>query len=482
MDEITLNGIEYVLKSKVNQSSKIGIAITTHNRWDLIKKAADHHKKHLPAGSVLIVVDDGSSHPLQPIDGVTVYRNNTAKGISHAKNKCIELLMDAGCDHLFLFDDDCWPVVNGWEKQYIESPEPHLAHSWNLVKLWEDSQHTAFHACGGTVLYYERHVIDKVGGMRHIFGKYGCEHVNLSDRIHNNGLTTWRYADVTGSEKLFYECDRHERNTHKTAANQVDLQHNATKGRELWMTMLDDKSFAPYRQQHDYVITTLLTANPDPQRKAKMTASVAMIDNLAKSIKHGRLVVLHDELQSPSLKTGAGEDVIFVRVESKKNPYFDRWQVIYQWLRSAKNVNRAWVVDGTDVKQLRNPFDIENGKLYVGQEQSTIKSPWLSQNCGAKKLADIISDNPDHTLLNPGTVGADYQTLLSFCHAMVKGYYDDQIETIQGWDKTTLGNFDMGLFQIICRDKFAEKLVYGPSVNTLFKGEKADDFARWQHK
>jgi hypothetical protein len=30
--------------------------------------------------------------------------------------------MDAGCEHLFLFDDDAWPIADNWHLPYIESP------------------------------------------------------------------------------------------------------------------------------------------------------------------------------------------------------------------------------------------------------------------------------------------------------------------------------------------------------------------------
>ncbi|EUA60279.1 putative phage protein [Mycobacteroides abscessus 1948] len=47
-----------------------------------------------------------------------------------AKNRCIAELMDLGCDHLFLADDDVWPTVDEWWKPYVESPEPHLSFQW----------------------------------------------------------------------------------------------------------------------------------------------------------------------------------------------------------------------------------------------------------------------------------------------------------------------------------------------------------------
>lgn len=54
------------------------------------------------------------------------YRFEENVGIARHKNKCLELLADAGCEHLFLFDDDAYPLVEDWWRPYVDSPEPHL--------------------------------------------------------------------------------------------------------------------------------------------------------------------------------------------------------------------------------------------------------------------------------------------------------------------------------------------------------------------
>lgn len=478
--QVIIDGVQYAPAS--NTVPRIGVAITTHNRNDVLQRALEHHKRFLPSGSVLVVVDDGSCIPVNTPDGVMLIRHDVGQGIASAKNACLAALMDAGCEHLFLFDDDCWPVVDDWWKPYIASPEPHLSHSWGLVSIWSDTQHVASHAVGGTVLYYDRCVIGDAGGFRTDFGKYGCEHVNLSDRIHNRGWTTWRYADVTGSEQLFYECDRHERQTHKTVAAPEDLKHNSGAGRELWMSMLDDDEFVEYRQRENIIITTLLTGMEDTQRGSNMRADISMLKVLAGSVQHGRLVVLHDRMDNPQLKTGNGLDVEFIRVDSCINPYFGRWTAIYQWLRANPLVGYVWAVDGTDVQQQRDPFDMTPGTLYIGQEQATLCNEWLRKNHPDTKVQEFIRANPDLTLLNPGTVGGDRVTVQRFAHLISRYWFDDHIDFIQKWETGRAGIGDMGATQLIAYTKFAGHLNYGPSVNTHFKSEKTDDYARWKHK
>lgn len=45
--------------------SRIGIAISTHNRAGVISKALEYYLRHLLAGALVFVVDDGYSHQQQ---------------------------------------------------------------------------------------------------------------------------------------------------------------------------------------------------------------------------------------------------------------------------------------------------------------------------------------------------------------------------------------------------------------------------------
>src|SRR5690606_40409069 len=109
-----------------------------------------------------------------------------------------------------------------WWRPYVESPEPHLmwifdrpdgATKRQVEILYQDSQHVAYHATRGAMLYVHRSVLDRVGGMDPAFGTWGWEHASWSDRIHAAGLTTWRYADVANSENLFWSMDQHNERT-----------------------------------------------------------------------------------------------------------------------------------------------------------------------------------------------------------------------------------------------------------------------------
>jgi GT2 family glycosyltransferase len=97
--QVTIDGVPYCPASAI--SSRIGIAITTHQRADVLKRALKQHMKHLPAGALVVVIDDGSKPAAFVPDGVQLLRNETSLGIVASKNAGLSALMDAGCEHLF---------------------------------------------------------------------------------------------------------------------------------------------------------------------------------------------------------------------------------------------------------------------------------------------------------------------------------------------------------------------------------------------
>lgn len=174
---------------------KIGIAYTTHNRNEVAATSIIHAVKHSP-GIHLVVVDDGSKVPYIGAD----FRFETPVGISGAKNKCLELLYDVGCTDLFLFDDDTYPLNNGWWIPYLNSGLLHAAYTFDRKILNTTPIYTEYEKPCGCLLYFSRMCLETVGGWDTDFVGYGYEHVNLSDRIFNADLTPARYIDVIGSK------------------------------------------------------------------------------------------------------------------------------------------------------------------------------------------------------------------------------------------------------------------------------------------
>lgn len=461
----------------------IGIGITTRNRNDVLATTLERVEAHTP-GAHIVVVDDASA---KPVDCAT-YRFETNAGIARAKNKCLELLDDAGCEHLFLFDDDAYPLVDGWWRPYVESPEPHLMRIFpdlagprklrDIAVLYDDGRHVAYSGPRGVMLYVHRSVLDVAGGMDPGFGTWGYEHGDWSNRIHNFGLTTWRFADVAGSDELIYCLDEHEQVDRVVPRR--DRQLLVKENVRRYHAQYDTAIRYEYRETRDVVLTSLLTGRPDPQRGRRMAADVTLLQALRSSLQRaGRhLVVLHDELDTPDT-----EHTTYERVPTGAQPYFQRWISMLQWLRQHPEVRWVWCVDGTDVELLHDPVPhMQPGRLYVGSEYQVVGCDWMRRNHRADSLGPFFDEHQEHQLLNAGLVGGDRATVMAFLQRIVRYYHDNAADQFLRRESHDLGVGDMAAFNRVAWEEFADRLVFGPQINTVFKAEQRNDFSWFRHK
>lgn len=194
----------------------IGIGITTKNRADQLAVTVAAIRAHSREIDYFIhVVNDGgesiSNWRELGIDAYT--ENKESVGIPRAKNQNLtELLKHTACDHIFLFDDDTYPVRDGWHTIFIDLPVPHsmyifstLGNQTRGIKLLGSNGNLGWYDhVRGCLLYYRREVIEQVGGFDPIFGAGMYEHTDLSDRIHAFGFTQHPYnAPLNGSEYIY---------------------------------------------------------------------------------------------------------------------------------------------------------------------------------------------------------------------------------------------------------------------------------------
>lgn len=474
---------------------KIGVAITTHNRGKVTDQTVAKWRALLPRGAALIVVDDASDVPYPRAD----FRFNDNVGIARSKNKCFEILEDLGCTDYFLSDNDLWPISKNWWKPYVESDEAHLSYQfldlkrpgWKLqdVKiLYRDDKILAYTGQRGCLLYYKQACLDTVGGFDPTYGRALYEHSDLANRIHQAGLTTWRYMDVTGSEQLFHSMDEYveiNRSVPQEQQNEL-LDRNARlhsrRRREGY------QAFVPYREEEsdadrDILITTLLTNNPDPQRGYKWDADAKLIAPWLESVERGEWegVVLADELKK--LPSGYISSTIETVQASDMNVYYQRWLHIYQYLRSHPEIRWVWCTDGSDVEVLRDPFQsMVSGNLYVGTEPYLVGDPWMTSNHPARKFEELWKRFGDKTLVNAGVMGGERKVVQDFAQKMVSVYNDIESERFWRWDKSQSDIGDMAAFNYVAYFEYGSRLIHGPEVTTDFKAFKDNGKAKFKHK
>lgn len=483
---VTIDGVPY--EPANSSSARIGIAITTHNRADVLSRAIAQHQKYLPTGALVVVIDDGSTPAVIVPDGVQLIRHEKSLGIVASKNRSIEALVDAGCEHLFLWDDDAWPITDNWHIPYIESPEPHLAYQFkdlagskklnDMSELYRDNTHVAYTGQRGVMLYYHRCAIEKVGGFDPIYGRGMYEHPDLALRIHNAGLTTWAFADVIGSEKLIHSMDEYEEGTRSIPRPERDALVKRNVG--IYNARRDGgyTGFASYGRNQNVVITTLLTSQSDPQRVVNMKADPQLLQVWADSISGALPMVLADELKESPCGAGLCE-VPALRM----SPYFARWLHIYQYLRAHPEYHLVWCTDGTDVEMLNEPWqEMEPGKIYVGSEHKTYADQWMKVNHYGRLYSEFFEQHHAEPLLNAGLLGGSRVDVMEFAHRILRLYY--RIESQRFWKVETAQAtlVDMGAFGIAAKS-FGERIVTGPMVHTAFKTNGMGKECAWyRHK
>lgn len=478
---VYVNGQRYVAEGET--APRIGVGISTHNRRVTADETIEEWRRRLPAGAVMVVVDDASEVPFPDAD----YRFEETAGVARTKNKCLELLDGLGVEHIFLSDDDIYPLVDDWWEPYVACTEPHLMWMFDkprsdpggtqLRELYRNEEIVAYHATRGCLLYVERRVLDVVGGMDPAFGTWGWEHTSWSDRVHMAGLTTARYMDVVNSGGMFHSMDR-EGEVTSTASDEARAFSDGP-GLELRMMSRHSSHYIEFREQRDAVLTCLMTDHNDPQRTGKMRNDPSMVEDLRTSLSISPdtgLVVIH----TGNLVVKGAE---MVPVKQRFNVYFERWLHYYQWLREHREVRFVWCVDATDVQMVRDPFpEMEPGHLYLGWEPKTLRDEWMLRQHPDATLQEWMRGNPNLPLLNMGVVGGDRDTVMSFAHYIVQFWFDDHIDWIMGWEKSRAGVGDMATGNYVAYTQFGDELSSGPHVTNVFKSNTVSPTAWWKHR
>lgn len=209
------------------ERAKIGIAISSFNRPELTNRCLYEWKRWYPKAEI-IVVDDCSTNPPDHID----FRFEINQGVAKVKNACIDLLLDRECDHLFLVDNDIFPVDGEGLYKYVNSNHKHMSftftHRMDGVKITDelemceilnDNTFVYTHPLG-CMLYFDSHVFDTVKGYDENYGMYGFEHVDISLEVHENKITERPFMDIPFSLKHFYSYDFFS--THDTQISCLD--------------------------------------------------------------------------------------------------------------------------------------------------------------------------------------------------------------------------------------------------------------------
>lgn len=151
------------------------------------------------------------------------------KGVRKAKNQLLYELKD--CDHIYLFDDDCYPIKNGWTDFMGSALEDQNHYQYNTeaihgkmttVKIGNTDVLVTYNS-GGVFMAFTRKVIEVAGFMSPQYDGYGWEHLGYSQRIYHHGLTLNPYVCPVGLDK-FLHAEDYVRPTNKTMTKEEEEQ------------------------------------------------------------------------------------------------------------------------------------------------------------------------------------------------------------------------------------------------------------------
>lgn len=204
----------------------IGVAIITCDRPEFFSKCLASVLS-LPSGSFdhICVVNDEPGSTLDIPDDMMYFHNSKNIGVGASKNIGMKHLLDSGCEHIFILEDDVTIThpdtlsmyinasettgikhlnfcLHGEDNKYKGEPAPKLIVDYGEFKL------ALYHNIYGALSYYHHSVLTSVGLMDERYFN-AMEHVDHTMMIIQDGSHPpfrW-FADILDSHKLVAEQD-----------------------------------------------------------------------------------------------------------------------------------------------------------------------------------------------------------------------------------------------------------------------------------
>ena len=198
---------------------KIGLGVITCNRENYFKQCL----ASIPLDKIdyLVTVNDGKEYSkIYSANGkADIIQHSENKSVCISKNEAMKAMLDNGCDHIFLLEDDIKIKNKEVFNRYIEcSKESGLQHMMfgyhgpanmrngkptpRLIIEYKNNVKIALNThCVGALCYYSRKVLEDVGLMDENFNKNCWEHVDHSLQIVKKGYIPayWWWPDIADS-------------------------------------------------------------------------------------------------------------------------------------------------------------------------------------------------------------------------------------------------------------------------------------------
>lgn len=206
-------------------NNKIGVGVVTYNRPEYFKTCINS----IPAVDTLVVVNDGESYDsnLYPSNVKEVIQHTKNKSVGVSKNELMRYLIQDGCDHIFIMEDDIsitdpnvftnyikgaecsglWHLMYGYHGPANKDPSTGVPKPRYIID-YKDAKISLNQHCVGAFCYYLKSVIKQVGYIDERFFN-AWDHLEHSYRIVKAGLLPayWWWPDIDDSYTMITDQD-----------------------------------------------------------------------------------------------------------------------------------------------------------------------------------------------------------------------------------------------------------------------------------
>lgn len=150
-----------------------------------------------------------------------VHTDTERRGPAHGRNACLRYLRDQGCEAIFLFDDDCYPIMPGWEDYFVRAsaqsgiPFFGLPEAFKSRPLSLQGEVVRWDSIVGCFSFQITSLLDAVGGFNEGYVRYGFEDAGRNNRIQRSGLcgdSSSGFPSLLRATSYIYSEDVYARN------------------------------------------------------------------------------------------------------------------------------------------------------------------------------------------------------------------------------------------------------------------------------
>jgi len=273
-------------------SAKVGVGIITCDRLDYLKQLLES----LEGCKIdeVVVVNDGKhiehfndcGGRCLPVNSTLYEQTPQRQGVGKGKNRIMSLLLEKGCDYIFVIEDDMIILDKNIFKKYIEAYKMSGIHHFNygpgspfnrkqdiqfdlhnrhllkqdtdvnpklIIEYSKDIKVALYEHTVAMFSFFTKEVLEKVGLIDEQFYN-AWEHVDYTYRIIKAGYHPpfWWFADLADSHKLLTEAPGAIDNS-SIANKSEEWAKNVYGGREIYL-----KKHGHYPNQPPYISKELV--------------------------------------------------------------------------------------------------------------------------------------------------------------------------------------------------------------------------------